>query len=145
MQDLKPQRAVESDSSWHFVGAQCDRADPLDHGQNSPVLFPCAAGSRHFFTGQNKAECATHWLTAPPMAIDEAGSWANLYVRLKRISHQKPIRRTTLVPIGRKSFSRICAARRLASITTLPVRPFCGMLRPALGERTTAVCRTVSN
>src|ERR1700732_42711 len=40
MQDLKPQRAVESDSSWHFVGAQCDRADPLDHGQNSPVLFP---------------------------------------------------------------------------------------------------------
>ena len=40
------------------------------------------------------------------MAIDEAGSWANLYVRLevKRISHQKPIRRTTLVPIGRKVF-----------------------------------------
>src|SRR5450759_1849567 len=42
MQNLKPQRAIESDSSWHFVGAQCDRADPLDHGQNSPVLFPCA-------------------------------------------------------------------------------------------------------
>ena len=41
-QDLKPQRAIESDSWWHFVGAQCDRADPLDHGQNSPVLFPCA-------------------------------------------------------------------------------------------------------
>src|ERR1019366_821016 len=28
MQDLKPQRAMEPDSSWHFVGAQCDRADP---------------------------------------------------------------------------------------------------------------------
>src|SRR5258708_24213806 len=42
MQDLKPQRAVKSDSSWHFVGAQCDGADPLDHGQSSPVLFPRA-------------------------------------------------------------------------------------------------------
>src|SRR6266849_557031 len=40
MQDLKPQRAVESDSSWHLVGAQCDRADTLDHRQNSPVSFP---------------------------------------------------------------------------------------------------------
>src|SRR5260370_4649487 len=40
MQDLKPQRSVESDSSWHFMGAQCDRADPLDHGQNSPFYFP---------------------------------------------------------------------------------------------------------
>src|SRR6266851_8119229 len=44
MQDLKPQRAVKSDSSWHFVGAQCDGADPLDHGQSSPVLFPRAVG-----------------------------------------------------------------------------------------------------
>ncbi len=42
MQDLKPQRSVESDSSWHFMGAQLDRADPLDHGQHSPVLFPYA-------------------------------------------------------------------------------------------------------
>src|SRR6267378_6611436 len=42
MQDLKPQRAVKSDSSWHLVGAQCDGADPLDHGQSSPVLFPRA-------------------------------------------------------------------------------------------------------
>src|SRR6266700_1370170 len=33
MQDLEPQRTVESDSSGHFVGAQCDRADPLDHVQ----------------------------------------------------------------------------------------------------------------
>src|ERR1700732_2926660 len=33
MQKLKPQRAVESDSSRHFVGAQCDRADPFDHGK----------------------------------------------------------------------------------------------------------------
>src|SRR5882672_581205 len=44
MQDLQPQRAVKSDSSWHFVGAQCDGADPLDHGQSSPVLFPRAVG-----------------------------------------------------------------------------------------------------
>src|SRR5258708_2418156 len=44
MQDLKPQPAVKSDSSWHFVGAQCDGADPLDHGQTSPVLFPRAVG-----------------------------------------------------------------------------------------------------
>src|ERR1700692_1248628 len=44
MQDLKPQPAVKSDSSWHFVGAQCDGADPLDHGQSSPVLFPRAVG-----------------------------------------------------------------------------------------------------
>src|ERR1700682_2430289 len=42
----REQRAVESDSSWHFAGAQCDRADPLDHGQNSPVLFPRAVCSR---------------------------------------------------------------------------------------------------
>jgi hypothetical protein len=32
----------------------------------------------------------------------------------------------------------------LASITALPVRPFCGMLTVALEERTTAVYRTVS-
>src|SRR5216683_411222 len=38
MQDLKPQRAIESDSSWHFVGAQCDRADPVDHGQSSRFI-----------------------------------------------------------------------------------------------------------
>jgi hypothetical protein len=31
-----------------------------------------------------------------------------------------------------------------ASITTLPVRTFCGMLKSGLGEGTTAVCRTVS-
>jgi hypothetical protein len=30
------------------------------------------------------------------------------------------------------------------SITTLPVRTFCGMLKSGLGEGTTAVCRTVS-
>src|SRR6266850_6864028 len=40
MQNLKPQRAVESDGSWHVVGAECNRADPLDHGQNSHVSFP---------------------------------------------------------------------------------------------------------
>src|ERR1700737_4039034 len=64
MQDLKPERAVESDRSWHFVDAQCNRADPLDHGRNSPVLIPCAVCSRHFSTGRNKAGCATHRLTA---------------------------------------------------------------------------------
>jgi Protein of unknown function (DUF1488) len=56
----------------------------------------------------------------------------------------KPIRWTTLAPIGQRSFFRVCAARRLASITTLPVRTFCGMLNRGLGEGTTAVCRTVS-
>jgi len=30
MQDLKPQRAVESDSSRHFVALSCARDDPLD-------------------------------------------------------------------------------------------------------------------
>jgi len=34
----------------------------------------------------------------------------------------------------------ICAARRLASITTLPVRTFCGMLKRGLGEGTPASC-----
>src|SRR4030081_2918019 len=45
MQDLKPQHAVESDGSWHFVGTECDRADPLDHGQNSPVSIPRAVAT----------------------------------------------------------------------------------------------------
>src|SRR2546430_9076336 len=40
MQDLKPQRSVELDGSWHVVGAECDRADALDHEQNSPVSIP---------------------------------------------------------------------------------------------------------
>jgi hypothetical protein len=38
----------------------------------------------------------------------------------------------TLAPIGQRSFSRVCATRRLASITTLLVRTFCGMLKKAL-------------
>jgi hypothetical protein len=54
MQDLKPQCAVESDSSQHFVGAQCDRADPLDHGQNSPVLFPCLTLEGEFAVEDNQ-------------------------------------------------------------------------------------------
>src|SRR6266496_2632403 len=41
MQDLKPERAVESDGSWHFVGAECNRADPLDHG-SPPFHFPAS-------------------------------------------------------------------------------------------------------
>ncbi len=36
-------------------------------------------------------------------------------------------------------FSRMRRAE-MASITALPVHTFCGMLRIALGERTTAVC-----
>ena len=56
----------------------------------------------------------------------------------RRQSHtpaeSKPIRWTTLAPIGQRSFSRVSAARRLASITTLPVRTFCGMLKRGLGE-----------
>src|SRR5258708_35640792 len=46
MQDLKPQRAIESDSSWHFVGAQCDRADPVDHGQLSRFICQYAGRIR---------------------------------------------------------------------------------------------------
>ncbi|HMI12346.1 MAG TPA: hypothetical protein VK567_12265, partial [Bradyrhizobium sp.] len=82
----------------HFVGAQCDRADPLDHGQNSPILFPCAVCSRHLSSDQNKAECGTHGLPA--------ASWINWIrnfrnrrsrfmgkptrtVEVKRISHQE--------------------------------------------------------
>jgi hypothetical protein len=34
-----------------------------------------------------------------------------------------------------EDFSRVCAARRSASITALPVRAFCGVLRIALGDR----------
>src|SRR3979490_2797166 len=59
MQDLKPERAVELDGSWHFVGAQGDRADPLDHGQNSPALFPCAVCSRHFSTGLHEPDAVS--------------------------------------------------------------------------------------
>jgi hypothetical protein len=59
-------------------------------------------------------------------------------------AESKPIRWTTLAPIGQRSFSRVSAAWRLASITTLPVRTFCGMLKRGPGEGTTAVCRTVS-
>src|SRR5580704_4949118 len=44
MQDLKPQRVIESDSSWHFVSAQCDRADPVDHGK--PSRFICQYAGR---------------------------------------------------------------------------------------------------
>src|ERR1700704_1459948 len=68
MQDLKSQRTVESDSSWHFVGAQCDRADPLDHGQNSPVFISLRDCSRHFSTGQNKAECCAPKRTSAKIA-----------------------------------------------------------------------------
>jgi hypothetical protein len=45
---------------------------------------------------------------------------------------KKPIRWTTLAPIGQRSFSRVCAARRLASITTLPGRTFAVCSREVL-------------
>ena len=54
MQDLKPQRSVEPESSWHLVGAQCDRADPLNHGQ--PCCFISPAVSRTIVFG----ECRDH-------------------------------------------------------------------------------------
>src|SRR5882757_8373190 len=53
MQDLKPQRAIESDSSWHFVGAQCDRADPVDHGQPSRFIKRV-----HFSLGQSRKQAS---------------------------------------------------------------------------------------
>jgi hypothetical protein len=43
MQGLKSQHPVESDRPWHLVGAQCDSADTLDHGLNSPVSLLRAA------------------------------------------------------------------------------------------------------
>jgi hypothetical protein len=49
-QDLKPKRAVESDSPRHLVGAQRNCADPLNHEQNPPasllsaVVYRCADG-----------------------------------------------------------------------------------------------------
>ena len=63
MQDLKPQRVVEPNSSWHFVGAQCDRADPSIIAELS-CFISRAIHSRRLSTGQNKAECATYRLTA---------------------------------------------------------------------------------
>jgi hypothetical protein len=45
---------------------------------------------------------------------------------------KKPIRWTTLAPIGQRRFSRVCAARRLASITTLPGRTFAVCSREVL-------------
>src|SRR6266478_8546525 len=49
---LKCHELSDSTARWGLrsVGAQCDCADPLDHGQNSPFLFPCAVCSRHFST-----------------------------------------------------------------------------------------------
>src|SRR6476619_504111 len=51
-------------------------------------------------------------------------------------AESKTIRWPTLAPIGQSSFSCVSAARRLASITTLPVRTFCGILKRGLGEGT---------
>src|SRR6478672_4581481 len=89
MQDLKPQRAVESDGSWHFVGAECNRADPLNHGQNSPVSFPRAvATGPRLATGGGRArarrvdlqtfECAiltTFAAFEDPMKSKGLGRW----------------------------------------------------------------------
>ena len=67
--------------------------------------------------------------------MDEAGSWDNLHERfeVKRINHQEAC-----------SKDNACTNWAEEFFSTLPVRPFCGMLTIALGERTTAVCRTVS-
>ena len=40
--------------------------------------------------------------------------------------------------LGQRSVSRVCAAWRLAPITTLPVRTFCCMLKDDVGEGITA-------
>src|SRR6266851_201141 len=94
------------------------------------LLLKCA---RLF--GTRPAHCGQR----PHLPHQQAG-----HVTVSVSTTKKPIRWTTRVPIGQRSFSRVCAARRLASITTLPVRTFCGMLKRGLGEGTTAVCRTVS-
>ena len=46
------------------------------------------------------------------------------HVTVSASTTKKPVRWTTLAPIGQRSFSRVCAARRLASITTVPARTF---------------------
>ena len=40
MQNLKPQRAVESDGSWHFVGAECAALIPSIMDRTLPFHFP---------------------------------------------------------------------------------------------------------
>src|SRR5437899_13075183 len=62
----------------------------------------------------------------------------------KRINHEEAYSMDDACTHWAEEFFCVCAARRLASITTLPVRTFCGMLKRDLGEGTTAVCRTVS-
>jgi len=65
------------------------------------------------------------------------------HVTVSASTTKKPIRWAKLAPIGQRSCSRVYAARRLASITTLPVRTFAVCLREGLGEGTTAVCPKV--
>src|SRR3982075_3633759 len=108
MQDLKSQRTVESDSSWHFVGAQCDRADPLDHGQNSPVFISLRGCSRHFSTGQNKAECCAPKRTSAKIAhgFYEYTPWLG-------VARIQPSSKSSLMWRCSKFFSaRSCAAAR---------------------------------
>src|SRR6185369_13765528 len=97
MQDLKPERAVESDGSWHFVGAECNRADPLDHGQNSPVSFPRAVttGPR-LATGRGRPP---HRAGTSGFAISAGAYLPSKYLRinsrlrsLRRILRQSPLR-----------------------------------------------------
>jgi hypothetical protein len=38
--------ARKNRTTRHSMGAQCDGADPLDHGQSSPVLLPAPSASR---------------------------------------------------------------------------------------------------
>src|SRR5216684_690734 len=62
MQDLKPQRAIEADSSWHLVGAQCDRADPVDHGQPSSCRITFVLATYFRVTVDHLATSALHSL-----------------------------------------------------------------------------------
>src|ERR1700730_1315010 len=96
MQDLKTQHAVESDGSWHFVGTECNRADPLDHGQNSPVSIPRAvATGPRLATGGGRSP---HRAGASGFAIS-ARRLPSKYLRinsrlrpLRRILKQSPLR-----------------------------------------------------
>jgi hypothetical protein len=78
--------------------------------------------------------------------MDEAGSWDNLHERfeVKRINLQEAYSKDNACINWAEGVFLAYVPRGDCPITTLPVRPFCGMLRKALGERTTAVCRTVS-
>jgi hypothetical protein len=57
--------------------------------------------------------------------MDEVGSWDNLHERfeIKRINHQEAYSKDNACTNWAEEIFRVCAARKLASITTLPMRP----------------------